>query len=303
MIAFSSSEAHSQLDLSYERLVIAFWKPSFFMSNLGAELWMSHKFLQGKKSGVDGQWMANGKWPMSLEDEWLSNSLKLSACQYLCVYHPCMKGIPTSSYTKCQISQKVAGAGFILGFFWYCKSICHLWTLSINATANWCIREITQCGHDPRKATCVTPACHRVLLSRPDSALLSPAYDGIAHQISYQICEFCGFCGCQCRCKENANWLPVAKRRTKRHGISCMWPKNVDKCYTNCVNSSTSPLASPSVGVAELGKCHGTWFWGHDSSTYIYCVNTVIVVYRCSLLLVTACIFARKTSETVPTLQ
>lgn len=32
-------------------------------------------------------------------------------------------------------------------------------------------------------------------------------------------------------------------------------------------------------GVAELGKCHGTWFWGHDSSTYIYCVNIVIVAY------------------------
>lgn len=71
--------------------------------------------------------------------------------------------------------------------FSYCKSICHLWTLSINAMANWSIHEITQCGHDPRKATCVTPACHRVLLSRPGSALLSPAYDGITDGVKFRI--------------------------------------------------------------------------------------------------------------------
>ena len=191
----------------------------------------------------------DGKWPMSLEDEWLSNSLKLSACQYLCVYHPCMIGIPTSSYTKCQISQKVAGAGFIHGFFSYCKSICHLWTLyqchGLKLMHPW--------NHPVWPWSSKSNLCNSSL---PSSSSLKTwqcfAFSRLwwncwRRQISYQICEFCGFCGCQCRCKENANWLPVAQRWTKRHGISCMWPKNVDKCYTNCVNSTTSPLASPSV--------------------------------------------------------
>ncbi len=184
MIASSSSEARSQLDFRYERLVIQpwiqhrFWKPSFFMSNFGAETGMS-------------QWAMDGKWAMSFKDEWLLHSLKMKACTCqeavypsLCLYqNPCMIGILTSF---------LPGAGFLIDTgpppnAKYLRRLQgFIQTLSINAMANWCIHEITQCGHYPRKATCVTLACHRVLLSRPGGALLPPAY-GIADGAKFHI--------------------------------------------------------------------------------------------------------------------
>lgn len=222
----------------------------------------------------------DGKWPMSLEDEWLSNSLKLSACQYLCLYHPCMIGIPTSSYTKCQISQKVAGAGFILGFFSYCKSICHLWTLSINAMANWCIHEITKCGHDPRKATCVTPACHRVLLSRPGSALLSPAYDGIADGVKFRIrsVNFVDSAGASVDVKKMPTDFLLQNAEQKDMGFhACDL-----KMSTNVIQIVSTHQHHPLLHLRWSGWA-GQVPWhmvlGHDSSTYIYYVNIVIVAY------------------------
>ena len=172
-------QSQSQLDFRYERLVIQpwiqhrFWKPSFFTSNFGAETGMSHKFLWGSQE-VRCKWAMDGKWAMSFKDEWLLHSLKMKACTCheavypsLCLYrNPCMIGIPTSF---------LPGAGFLIDT-----------GPPPNAMANWCIHEITQCGHYPRKATCVTLACHRVLLSRPGGALLPPAY-GIADGAKFHI--------------------------------------------------------------------------------------------------------------------
>ena len=220
----------------------------------------------------------DGKWPMSLEDEWLSNSLKLSACQYLCVYHPCMIGIPTSSYTKFQtpnISEGCRGRVrpwlFLvlqqylppLVTLYQCHGkLMHPWNHPVwpwSSKSNLCNSSLPsssslktwQCFAFPRLWNCWRP------------------------QMSFQICEFCGFCGSQCsvdvkKISVQQHQMPTdfllhnAERKNMGfQWITCMWPKNVDKCYTNCVNSSTSPLASPSVEWLSWASAmaHGFGSW------------------------------------------